>query len=176
MDAAEFRAAGHALFRTPAQQAGMMAEGLDAAAHLLPAGFLNRLARQLDRRHFLELDCAVLDEIVERRVGRTRDLHAVEVHGERGPVIGVGPGRGQADALHAGRHPVLFLIEALLDVRAVDAAVLGGPVHCLFQIKRRADRGGSHSGSAAWPGACCPDRLSCMFVAEGLLDLRDCGI
>src|SRR4029077_16508959 len=103
----------------------------------LPFGF----ARQLDRRHLLELDRAVLDQVVERRVCRARDLHAIEVHGERRAMVGVGPGRGQADALRARRHPILFLIEALLDVRAGDAAVLGGPVHPLFQLTRGADGG-----------------------------------
>src|SRR5438132_14164502 len=94
--------------RHPGAGAETATRDANGSSPTLPFG----LARQLDRRHFLELDRAVLDEIVERRVGRTRDLHAVEVHGERGPMIGVGPGRGQADALHAGRHPALFLTEA----------------------------------------------------------------
>ena len=40
--------AGDALFGAPAEQAGMMAEGQDAAADLLPLGLLNGLAGQLD--------------------------------------------------------------------------------------------------------------------------------
>src|SRR5712664_2701569 len=37
------------------------------------------LARQIDGLHLLELDAAILDEIVQRRIGRTRDLHAIKV-------------------------------------------------------------------------------------------------
>src|SRR5882672_10940307 len=37
------------------------------------------LARQIDGLHFLELDAAILDEIVQWRIGRTRDLHAIKI-------------------------------------------------------------------------------------------------
>ncbi|OIQ70616.1 hypothetical protein GALL_477700 [mine drainage metagenome] len=53
----------------------------------------------------------------------------------------VGPGRGIADAFHAGRHPVGFLIEALRDVLSGRAAVLGGPVQRFLHVKGRADGG-----------------------------------
>ena len=52
----------------------------------LPAEPLG-LARQVDRLHLVHLDAAVLDEIVERGVGRACDLHAIEIDLERAAVI-----------------------------------------------------------------------------------------
>src|SRR5690349_7837587 len=77
-----------------------------------------RLARQFDRLDLLELDGALGDQVVEVAVGRARNLGAVEIDLERAAMVLVGPGRGIADAFHAGRHPVLFLIKALGDVLA----------------------------------------------------------
>src|SRR4051812_31278436 len=91
-----------------------------------------RLARQLDRLDLLELDRALGHEVVEVAVGRARDLGAIEVDFQRAAMVLVGPGRGVADALHAGRPPVLLLVEALGDVVAGGAAVLGGPVERLL--------------------------------------------
>ena len=51
----------------------------------------------------------------------------------------VGPGRGIADALHAGRHPILLLVEALGDILAGGAAILGGPVERFLHVQRGAD-------------------------------------
>src|SRR5438309_10708915 len=76
------------------------------------------LARQVDRLHLLHLDAAVLDEIVERGVGRACDLHAIKIDLERAAVIRFGEGRGIADAFAAGGYPILLLVEALLDVLA----------------------------------------------------------
>src|SRR6478736_1335262 len=76
----------------------------------LPFGF----ARQLDRRHLLELDRAVLDPVVERRVGRARELHGREVHGERLAMAGVGPAGRQAGARRARPHPIPCLLDAPL--------------------------------------------------------------
>src|SRR5882724_10767555 len=53
----------------------------------------------------------------------------------------LGPGRGIADALHAGRYPVLLLVEALGDVFSVHAAVLGGPIQRFLRIEGAADAG-----------------------------------
>src|SRR5207244_10025559 len=89
----------------------------------LPAEPLG-LARQVDRLHLLHLDAAVLDEIVERSVGRACDLHAVEINFERAAMIRFGEGRGIADAFAARGHPILLLVKTLLDVLAGGAAVL----------------------------------------------------
>src|SRR5882757_11094207 len=107
---------------------------------LLPAEPFG-LARQIDGLHFLELYAAILDQIVQRRIGRARDLHAIEIDLERAAVILVGPGRGIADAVHSGRYPVGLLIEALLDVLAGGAAVLDGPFDGFLHVERGADAG-----------------------------------
>src|SRR4051794_38791380 len=72
-----------------------------------------RLARQLDGPDLLELDRALAHQVVEIAVGCPRDFRAIEVDLERAAVILFGPGRGIADALHAGRDPILLLVEAL---------------------------------------------------------------
>src|SRR5262245_16156663 len=90
----------------------------EAMSPPLPLG----LARQVDGGDLLELDGAVLHQVAERRVGRARHLGAIEAHRERRTVVGLGPGRRDAHALHAGRHPVLLLVKALLDVGPRDAA------------------------------------------------------
>src|SRR5258708_39383388 len=87
-----------------------------------------RLARQLDGLDLLELDGALGHEVVDIAVGRTGDLRAVDIDLERAAMILVGPGRGIADALHAGRPPILLLVEALRAVLSSRAAVFGGPV------------------------------------------------
>ncbi len=51
----------------------------------------------------------------------------------------LGPCRGIADAVHAGRYPILLLIEALGHVFAGRAAVLGGPVERFLQVQRAAN-------------------------------------
>src|SRR6267378_5543538 len=112
--------------------------GMTAAEVTLPAKPIG-LARQIDGLHFLELDTAILDEIVQWRIGRTRDLHAIKVDLERAAVILLGPGRRIADTLHSGRYPVGFLVEALLDVFTGRAAVLGGPFHGFLHVQRGAD-------------------------------------
>src|SRR5215207_9023591 len=113
---------------------------------LSPAAPLG-LARQVDGRHLLELDRAVLDEIAERRIRRTGHLGAIEAHRQRRTVVGFAPGRRIAHALHARRHPVLLLIEALLHVGPGDAAVLAGPIHGFLEIHGGADRGHVVHGS-----------------------------
>src|SRR5664279_2381004 len=75
-----------------------------------------RLARQFDGLDLLELDGALLDQIVEIAIGRTGDFRAIEVDLERAAMVLVGPGRGIADALHAGRHPIFLLIETLRNI------------------------------------------------------------
>src|SRR3954468_3242743 len=76
-----------------------------SAAFSLPAEPF-RLARQFDRLDLLELDGALADQVVEVAIGRARDLRAVEIDLERAAMVLFGPGRGIADAFHAGRHPV----------------------------------------------------------------------
>src|SRR6185437_1694686 len=98
-----------------------------------------RLARQLDGLDFLELDRALGHQIVDVAVGRARNLRAVEIDLHRAAMVLLGPGRGVADAFHAGRHPILLLVEAFRDVLAGRAAVLGGPVERFLQIERAAD-------------------------------------
>src|SRR3981081_3884680 len=78
--------------------------GRDSIGAPLPAEPF-RLARQFDGLDLLELDGALLDQIVELAVGRTGNLRSIEIDLERAAVILVGPGRVIADALHAGRHP-----------------------------------------------------------------------
>src|SRR6266481_3460358 len=97
------------------------------------------LARQIDGLHFLKLDAAILDEIVQWRIGRTRDLHAIKIDLERATVILFGPGRRIADTLHSGRYPVGFLVEALLDVFTGRAAILGGPFDGFLHVQRGAE-------------------------------------
>src|SRR5579872_3671631 len=94
-----------------------------------------RLPRQLDGLDLVELDGAFCHQIVDVAVGRTRDLHAVEIDLERAAVVLFGPGRGIAHALHPGWHPVLLLIEALGDVLSRDAAVLGGPIQRFLRVE-----------------------------------------
>src|SRR6266404_3940677 len=106
-----------------------------------------RLARQFDGLDLLELDGALGHEIVEIAVGRTGDLRAIEIDLERAAMVLLGPCRGVADALHAGRYPILLLIEALGDVLAGGAAVLGGPVEGFLHVQRAADAGDVVHGS-----------------------------
>src|SRR5712671_5107294 len=98
-----------------------------------------RLARQLDGLHLLELDGALGHEIVEIAVGRTGDLRAVDIDLERAAMVFLGPGRGIADALHAGRYPILLLVETLRDVLAGRAAVFDGPVERFLHVQRAAN-------------------------------------
>src|SRR5207342_3066433 len=91
--------------------------------------------------HLIELDGALAHEVVEIAVGRARYLHAVEIDLERAAMVLLGPGRGVADAFHAGRDPILLLVKALGDVLAGGAAVLRGPVDRFLGIKRAADAG-----------------------------------
>src|ERR1700676_4008121 len=72
-----------------------------------------RLARQLDGLDLLELDGALGHKIVEIAIGRARDFRTIEIDLERAAMVLLGPGRGIADALHAGRHPILLLIKTL---------------------------------------------------------------
>src|SRR5579864_6171348 len=82
-----------------------------------------RLPRQFDGLDLVQLDGALRHQIVDVAVGRTRDLHAIEIDLERAAVVLFGPGRGIADALHPGWHPVLLLIEAFGDVLSRDAEI-----------------------------------------------------
>src|ERR1700730_14871698 len=99
-----------------------------------------RLARQFDGFDSFKLDAAFLDQIVQITVGRARDFRTVKINLERAAVILAGPGRGIADALHSGRYPVGFLIEALGDVLAGRSAILAGPVDGFLHVQRAADR------------------------------------
>src|SRR6202790_5765833 len=98
-----------------------------------------RLARQFDGLDFFKLDCALRHHIVDIAIGGPSDLRAIEVDLERAAMVLLGPGRGIADALHAGRYPVLLLIEALRDVLAGGAAVLGSPIEHFLHAEGRAD-------------------------------------
>src|SRR5205814_8041336 len=114
--------------------------GTPSASLNLPAEPF-RLARQLNGLDLFELDGALLDQVVEVAVGRTRNLRTIEVDLECAAVVLFGPGRGIADAFHAGRHPAGLLVEALGDVLAGGAAVLDGPVQRFLHVQRRTDRG-----------------------------------
>src|ERR1700687_3787351 len=118
---------------------GMTAECLvapGATFRLPPKPF--RLARQLDGLDLLKLDGALGHEIVEVAIGWTCDFRTIEIDLERAAMILVGPGRGIADAFHAGRHPILLLVKTLGDVLAGRAAVLGGPVEGFLHVHRAA--------------------------------------
>src|SRR6516225_822668 len=84
-----------------------------------------RLARQLDGLDLIELDRALRHQVVDVAIGRAGDLRAIDVDLHRTAMILLRPGRGVADALHAGRHPILLLIEALGDVLAGGATMRG---------------------------------------------------
>src|SRR5438876_10596463 len=94
-----------------------------------------RLARQLDGLDLLELDSALGHEVIEIAIGRAGDFRAIEIDLERAAMVLFGPGRGIADAFHAGRHPVLLLVETLGDVLARGAAILDGPVQRFPRIQ-----------------------------------------
>src|SRR5215213_4512111 len=98
-----------------------------------------RLAWQLNRLDLLELDGALGHEIVVIAVGRARYIRAIQIDLERSAMVFFRPSRWIADALRAGRHPILFLVESLGDVLAGRAAVLGRPVESLLQIQRAAN-------------------------------------
>src|SRR5216683_4596738 len=98
-----------------------------------------RLARQFDGLDLLELDGALGHEIVEVAVGWPCDFRAIKIDLQRAAMVLLGPCRGIADAVHAGRHPILLLIEALGHVLAGGAAVLGGPVERFLQVQRAAN-------------------------------------
>src|ERR1700733_16112714 len=100
-----------------------------------------RLARQLDGLDLLELDRALLDEVVQVAVGRAGYLGAIEIDLERAAMVLVGPGGRIADPFHAGGHPISLLVEALGDVVAARAAVLDGPVDGFLHVERGADTG-----------------------------------
>src|SRR5579864_6208549 len=100
-----------------------------------------RLPRQFDGLDLVELDGALRHQIVDVAVGRTRDLHAVEIDLERAAVVLFGPGRGIAHTLHTSRHPVLLLIEALGDVLSADAAILGCPIQRFLCVECATDPG-----------------------------------
>src|SRR6266851_4840415 len=81
-----------------------------------------RLARQFDGLDLLELDGALGHEIVEVAVGWPCDFRAIKIDLQRAAMVLLGPCRGIADAVHAGRHPLLLLIETLgRPTRANDA-------------------------------------------------------
>src|SRR5258708_7615973 len=67
-----------------------------------------RLTRQFDGLDLLELDRTLADQIVEIAIGRAGYLRAIEVDLERAAMVLIGPGRGIADAFHAGRDPILL--------------------------------------------------------------------
>src|SRR5712664_3764864 len=98
-----------------------------------------RLARQLDGLDLLELDGALGHEIVDIAIGRAGDFRAIEIDLERAAMVLLGPCRGIADAVHAGRHPILLLVEAFGDVLSGRAAVFGGPVDRFLHVQRGAD-------------------------------------
>src|SRR5512133_995539 len=68
------------------------------------------------------------------------------------------PRRLRTDAFQPGRHPVLLLVHPLLDVRAGDAAVLVGPLHCFLHVVPGADAAvnapACRSSSDRRPGLC----------------------
>src|ERR1700704_185369 len=61
-----------------------------------------RLARQFDGLDLVELDRALGHHVVDVAIGRARDLGAIQIDLHRRAMILLGPGRGIADALHAG--------------------------------------------------------------------------
>src|SRR5262245_37885889 len=83
---------------------------ITALGHGLPAEPAI-FARKLDLGDLLDLGLAV------------HEVAAVDRDRHGAAMVGRGPGRGQADAFQALRHPVLFGVHALLDVLAVDSAV-----------------------------------------------------
>src|ERR1700733_3550192 len=111
-----------------------------AARYILPPKPF-RLARQFDGLDLLELDGALLDEVVEVAVGRTGYFGAIEIDLERAAVVLVGPGGRIADAFHASRHPIGLLVEALCDIVAARATVLDRPVDGFLHVERGADAG-----------------------------------
>src|SRR5712671_6153245 len=98
-----------------------------------------RLARQLDGLHLLELDGALAHEVIEIAIGRAGDFRAIDIDLERAAMVFLGPGRGIADAFHAGRNPILLLVETLRDVLARRAAVFGSPVKRFLHVQRAAN-------------------------------------
>src|SRR6266404_2086377 len=111
-----------------------------------------RLARQFDGLDLLELDRALTHQVVEVGIGRSGDFRAIEIDLERAAMVLLGPGRGIADAFHAGGYPILLLVEALGDVLAGGAAVLGGPVERFLQIQRAANGRDVMHGAVDLPG------------------------
>src|ERR1700719_3891643 len=95
-----------------------------------------RLARQLDGLDLLELDGALGHEVIEIAVGRAGDFRAVDIDLESAAMVFLGPGRGIADAFHAGWNPILLLVESLRDVLSGRTAVFDRPVERFFQIHR----------------------------------------
>src|SRR5258705_4658945 len=95
-----------------------------------------RLARQFDGLDLLELDGALVHEVIEIAIRRTGDLRTVDIDLERAAMVLLGPGRWIADALHAGRNPILLLVETLRDVLAGRAAVFDGPVERFLHVQR----------------------------------------
>jgi len=81
-------AAGHALFRTPTQQARMMPEGLDAPAHLRPFRLLDGLAGQF-HHHSHAVGPGAVEQLPEPRIVRidvkfsVTGNHAVTVRGSK---------------------------------------------------------------------------------------------
>src|SRR5881392_3072514 len=85
------------------------------------------LARKLGVGELLDLDLAV---VVATAVDRDR-------HGAA--MIGRGPGRRQAYASEALRHPILLGVHAVPDILAGDAAVRLRPLHRFLHVIDRAD-------------------------------------
>ena len=84
-------------------------------------------ARKLDLGDLLDLGLAV------------HEVAAVDRDRHGAAMVGRGPGRRQADAFEALRHPVLLGIHAFLDVLAGDPAVGLRPLHRLLHVIDRAD-------------------------------------
>src|ERR1700730_9837598 len=72
--------------------AGMTVERWDRSVATISPPKPFRLARQFHGLDLLELDGALLDQVVEIAVGRTRDFRAVEVDLERAAMVLLGPG------------------------------------------------------------------------------------
>src|SRR5688500_72791 len=149
---AGFRAAtggtGTALTSMAAVMASILScENIAGTVFAVPAGdqalpakpFL--LARQIDAGDLLQLDRAGLHQLIDGGFGSAGNLGAVDRHGRGAAMVIRRPARGNAAAFQTGRHPVLLLVHALLDLGSGNAAVLGRPFHRFLHEIGGADAG-----------------------------------
>src|SRR3954468_20788258 len=66
-----------------------------------------RLPRQVDGLDLFQLDGGFLHQGVDVAVRRSGYFRAIEIDLERAAMVLFGPGRWHADAVHAGRDPIL---------------------------------------------------------------------